>query len=197
MRKRSWYTSEMNLKYISPLRQGFTIVELLIVVVVIAILASITVVAYNGVTAKAENTRTISLLNEWTQKLEMYKVKKDQYPQGSLEYVCLGDGYIANSDFTAGQCMKAQGWSVSTDAAWIQDVKSTVDAIPDGSYTKVITLPDGSNRGMLYLSRNGGNGITYILHKTDAGCSLGDAYYEQGEYLVCRRVLQGSPYDGL
>jgi prepilin-type N-terminal cleavage/methylation domain-containing protein len=34
-------------------RQGFTIVELLIVVIVIAILAAITIVAYNGITNRA------------------------------------------------------------------------------------------------------------------------------------------------
>lgn len=36
--------------------KGFTIVELLIVVVVIAILAAITIVSYNGITARANDT---------------------------------------------------------------------------------------------------------------------------------------------
>ncbi len=37
-------------------QQGFTIVELLIVVVVIAILAAISIVAYTGITARANNS---------------------------------------------------------------------------------------------------------------------------------------------
>jgi type IV pilus assembly protein PilA len=37
--------------------RGFTIVELLIVIVVIAILAAITIVAYNGITTRANATR--------------------------------------------------------------------------------------------------------------------------------------------
>ena len=41
-------------------RQGFTIVELLIVVVVIAILAAITIVSYNGITARARDTTLMS-----------------------------------------------------------------------------------------------------------------------------------------
>ena len=37
---------------VRKLNQGFTIVELLIVVVVIAILAAITIIAYNGITTR-------------------------------------------------------------------------------------------------------------------------------------------------
>jgi prepilin-type N-terminal cleavage/methylation domain-containing protein len=37
-------------------QSGFTIVELLIVIVVIAILAAITVVAYNGIQDRARNS---------------------------------------------------------------------------------------------------------------------------------------------
>ena len=37
---------------------GFTIVELLIVIVIIGILAAITVVAYNGIQNRANNTKT-------------------------------------------------------------------------------------------------------------------------------------------
>ena len=39
-----------------PGERGFTIVELLIVVVVIAVLAAITIVAYNGITIRANDT---------------------------------------------------------------------------------------------------------------------------------------------
>lgn len=41
-------------------RRGFTIVELLIVVVVIAILAAITVVAYTGITNKANDSARLA-----------------------------------------------------------------------------------------------------------------------------------------
>ena len=39
---------------------GFTIVELLIVIVVIGILAAITIVAYNGIQTRAQNTQRIN-----------------------------------------------------------------------------------------------------------------------------------------
>lgn len=41
-------------------QRGFTIVELLIVIVVIGILAAITIVAYSGITARANTTRAIT-----------------------------------------------------------------------------------------------------------------------------------------
>lgn len=62
-------------------RVGFTIVELLIVIVVIAILAAITIVAYNGI---GDNSRAASLkadLNQSATLLENYKVDHDgNYP---------------------------------------------------------------------------------------------------------------------
>ena len=52
--------------------QGFTIVELLIVVVVIAILAAITIVSYNGITAKANSSAAASLAGNVSKKAEVY-----------------------------------------------------------------------------------------------------------------------------
>lgn len=60
--------------------RGFTIVELLIVVVVIAILASVTVVAYSGVKNKTDDTVTINAVNEWAKLLVMYATETGEYP---------------------------------------------------------------------------------------------------------------------
>lgn len=48
---------------------GFTIVELLIVVVVIAILAAITIVSYNGITARANDSSVRAGLSSAAKKL--------------------------------------------------------------------------------------------------------------------------------
>lgn len=181
------------------LRAGFTIVELLIVVVVIAILASITVVAYSGVTQKADNTQTLSLVREWKDTLEMYKVQIGEYPKGNLDYVCLGKAadYPAAGSFDANQCMKASTWGVTTDDTMLTAIQEQTGGIPSGHYINVRTLSDGNYRGLLYLSRNNGYGITYVLNKTADGCLIGDTYFEQSGYLVCRHVLSGDPYAGL
>lgn len=59
---------------------GFTIVEILIVIVVIGILASITIVAYNGVQDRASITRSLSDLSTIRKGLEIYKSTYGNYP---------------------------------------------------------------------------------------------------------------------
>jgi prepilin-type N-terminal cleavage/methylation domain-containing protein len=51
---------------------GFTIVELLIVIVVIGILAAITIVAYNGVQSRARSTNAQAAANGVLKKAEVY-----------------------------------------------------------------------------------------------------------------------------
>lgn len=57
------------------LRQaGFTIVELLIVIVIIAILAAITIVAFNGIQDRARNSSIQTDLTNFSKKLELARV---------------------------------------------------------------------------------------------------------------------------
>ena len=60
--------------------RGFTIVELLIVMVVIAILAAISIVAYNGIQERATNSRRLSDVKTIEKALELYKNDKGFYP---------------------------------------------------------------------------------------------------------------------
>lgn len=59
---------------------GFTIVELLIVIVVIAILAAISVVAYNGIQSRARDSARIQKIKDISKALELYKIDNNQYP---------------------------------------------------------------------------------------------------------------------
>lgn len=60
--------------------QGFTIVELLIVVVVIAILAAITIVSYNGITNRANQSASKSTAASVQKKAELYFAEENVYP---------------------------------------------------------------------------------------------------------------------
>lgn len=65
----------------SQQRRGFTIVELLIVIVVIGILAAITIVAFNGVQNKAKASAAQSAVTQASKKIIAYAVQNaDQYP---------------------------------------------------------------------------------------------------------------------
>ena len=57
---------------------GFTIVELLIVIVVIAILAAITIVAYNGVQQRARDARRATDLSNIAKGIQRWSIETSQ-----------------------------------------------------------------------------------------------------------------------
>ena len=59
---------------------GFTIVELLIVIVVIGILAAITIVAYNGMQQKAKNTSMVASANQAIKLIKSYDALNGGFP---------------------------------------------------------------------------------------------------------------------
>ncbi len=72
------------LKSPSKTGHGFTIVELLIVIVVIGILAAITIVVFNGISARSHDSAIISDLASNAKKVELLAVDQGSYPQGAV-----------------------------------------------------------------------------------------------------------------
>ena len=78
-------------------RKGFTIVELLIVIVVIGILAAITIVAYGNIQSKAKFNKINTELVAMRKLINMHKAENGTYPNtgGSWRYQRVdGDNFI-------------------------------------------------------------------------------------------------------
>lgn len=83
---------------------GFTIVELLIVVVVIAILAAITIVAYNGITRKAQATAYVAAADTVEKQV---RIMMETSPPAGPVATCLGDAsdFPARDGFAKDECI--------------------------------------------------------------------------------------------
>ena len=79
--------------------RGFTIVELLVVIVVIGILAAITIVAYTGISQKATIASITSDLDNASKQLKLDQVTNSAYP-ATLAAANNGKGIPASPDTT-------------------------------------------------------------------------------------------------
>ena len=70
-------------------KSGFTIVELLIVIVVIGILAAISIVAYNGIQNRANDMVVKQDLASLAKRYEMFKVDNYSYPTSASDLSAL------------------------------------------------------------------------------------------------------------
>lgn len=77
-------------------KRGFTLVELLIVIVVIAILAAISIVAYNGIQDRARSSSGQALAGTVVTKVESWNTIESTYPNYSQLTNNLGDGTLEN-----------------------------------------------------------------------------------------------------
>lgn len=145
-------------------QKGFTIVELLIVIVVIGILAGLVIVTYNGIQQKARDTERKTDINALHGQLEAYQAQNGKYPlpgtQGS------NDG-INDSTWRAAN-MKG------LDPAALADPKNSSSqvlvAAPAANNYAYVEAPAGCDNGV------GGDCLQYTLTATLEG---GGTYVKQ------------------
>ena len=128
-------------------RRGFTIVELLVVIVVIGILAAITVVAYNGIQKRARNVSVINAASEYRTILMAYAALNGQYPGGNLAVgYCLGSGYADYNSDGVGDCVTVgSGIYVSENSSYNAMLKTIVASLPN-TVTTVFTRTSDSSK---------------------------------------------------
>lgn len=73
------------MKKISSLRKGFTLIEMLIVVAIIGILASVVVIGIGPAQQRARDSRRASDLKQIQTSLELFYNKNGKYPTGGTD----------------------------------------------------------------------------------------------------------------
>lgn len=79
-------------------KEGFTLIELMVTISIMAILSATAMIVYSGVTAKARDTQRIKDLTTIRQALELYRADLHNYPS-SLDLI---NGSITNCTGVSG-----------------------------------------------------------------------------------------------
>jgi len=131
--------STKNIKLNTQAQKGFTIVELLIVVVVIAILAAITIVSYNGITNRANDSSAKSVAASVQKKVELYAAEESRYPIAASELTSdtSKSYYVPTGTFGSADPVTATGATQGTKYVKVQACKATTGAISATNITGI------------------------------------------------------------
>ena len=150
---------------------GFTIVELLIVIVVIGILAAITIVAFNGVRDRAANNKTTAAANTWVKGLKLYKTDNGRWPNG---WVCLGENYLygVSGTDTSGiaQCRQTNSTGYLVSASFNNQLKPYLNnQLPEPSFATVVSTDGTQWRRGIHYAYGGGDGTQVYMDVAYSG----------------------------
>ncbi len=149
--------------------RGFTIVELLIVIVVIGILAAITIVAYNGVQSRARNISRAAEATQMAKLLSSYKALNGNYPTigSGASASCIGTGFPDFNSDGLPDCWDVRiiGAMTFHPDATFNSALQTMGSTPQGNRTVVEYPFDGNGFvGPVYVIAGGPNssGTAYV-----------------------------------
>ncbi len=132
-------------------KPGFTIVELLIVIVVIAVLAAITILAYNGIQTRARNTQTVSSLTNYTRAIRGFYSTNQRFPGPIYTVSCLGKAGTLCGNVTDGTSDCNGLGPASYVAAFGTDINSITTTLPEPS-NQTLTCGGKLYSGVIYVN---------------------------------------------
>lgn len=146
-------------------QSGFTIVELLIVIVVIAILAAISIVAYNGIQQRANNTAIISAVSQTIKSIQAYYAQEGSYPLSGSSYACVT---------TVSGCIEASGAVQTASTTFdtnIEKVANVPRSVPNaGTAANGIIYNHAADR--LFNSQSRPALLMYFLNGQSQKCGV-------------------------
>lgn len=123
--------------------KGFTIVELLIVIVVIGILAAITIVAYNGIQNRSKTTAAESNAGTVEKKAQAFNSINSYYPKNVAEFANTAESKLE------GDAIKPKDGEITTASEFNEEsvgytVAGCGDAeAPTGAKITYLSFTDG------------------------------------------------------
>ena len=188
--------------------RGFSIVELLIVIVVLGILASVTLVTYSGIQKRAQNVKTISAASHYLNLLEIYHIDNKAYPampDPSIVDMCLGTVYTVDPIYGP-DCVVTSPNGKKASATDQFYAYTNSDSLPEPStvgYSNGPVLVRGVRLSFLSNQRLDGEPqqwwLTYVLAGTPArgACGVGEVAYGNWNGGFSTNMTMVEPANGL
>lgn len=139
-------------------KKGFSIVELIIVIVVVALLSTLVIVNYSNVRVQSENTRTIGNVKQYVDAINLYRIRNGAYPVApgesgkTVAMVCLGTGY------PSGKCGVITSKETFESASFMTDLQNGSGS----DISAIVNVKHGAVGGESFI------GAAYGVDQTDS-----------------------------
>jgi prepilin-type N-terminal cleavage/methylation domain-containing protein len=175
--------------------KAFSIVELLIVMVIIAILAGLIIVTYTGIKTRAENTKTVNAVSHVIKAVTQYGVRNGNYPVTST-WPCIGSSSTCARVGGASTCFGIGG--AVYNSAFNTTLKGVMTSVPEPS-DQTMNCAGNSYSGAFYNKNDTSGGktasIIYFL-KGNESCQITEgtvAVSQQDDTTRCSVTLKTLP----